>query len=179
MAFVKRTGFARESDGTIIESVHLGTQTSSTLVAYTVVDLSDTTNWNHTNTGHVVLDYIILEVDPDASWLGEVKLGYLKNVDATNGDFVQLLAIDMTQKSDILLEVIEFGSHGLHCTDNHHFGPTVANSTLFQTDVNLGGPDDPSSGTYPSGAGDIALIVDGDGVNTVGVSITIGYETVA
>ena len=161
------------------ETVHMDVSTSSTLIAYMLIDLSDTTNWAHTNTSEIVVEYIIVEVDPDTNFAGEVKLGYLTNVDGTNGDFNQILDIDMRRKADLFAEVIEFGSHGLHCTDDHHFGPVTANSTLFQTDVNLGGPDDPSTPTYPSGDGDLVMLVDGDGTNTVNVSITIGYETVA
>ena len=34
--------------------------------------------------------YMIVEVDPDGSYLGEIKFGFLSNVDGTNGDFNQL-----------------------------------------------------------------------------------------
>ena len=105
-----------------------------------------------------------------------VEVGYLKNVDGDNGDFVEVSGFNFTNKADPLVEVIDFGSHGLHCTDNHHFGLTTANSTVFQTDVNLLGPDGNTS--YPSGAGDLALLVTltaGD----VDIEVTVGYETVA
>jgi len=160
-------------------SVHMDVQTTSTLIAYMLVDISDTTNWKHTNTGEIVVDYIIVQVDPTSNFLGEVKIGFLTDVDATNGNFHQLLDIDMARKADLFSEVIEFGSHGMCCGADSHFGPIIANSTLFQTDVNLGGPNDPSTLAYPSGNGDLVLIVDGDGTNFVDVSITIGYETVA
>ena len=84
----------------------------------------------------------------------------------------------MASKSDVFQEVIDFGSHGLHCSDTSHFGPVLANRTEFQTDVNLGGPDDPGTLTYPSGDGDLVLLVSGSN-HAVGVSITLGYETVA
>jgi len=48
---------------------------------------------------------------------------------------------------------------------------------LFQTDVNLGGPDDPATITYPSGDGDLVLLVDRT-AGSVSVSVTIIYETV-
>ena len=161
------------------QTAHIDAQTDSTLIAFMLIDISDTTTWQHTNTATIILEYLIIEVDPAPNFLGEIKFGYLTNVDATNGDFNQIVDIDMARKSDLLVEVINFGSHGLHCSDNHHFGPKIANSTLFQTDVDLGGPDDPATLTYPSGAGDLVMIVDGDGTNFVDVSVTIGYETVA
>lgn len=144
--------------------------------AYMLVDLSDTTTWPHTDTGVIVLEYVLIEIDPASNFTGDFKLGYLKNVDATNGDFDTIIDIDMQSKSDIFQETIDFGTHGLHCSDLNHFGPLTANSTLFQTDVNLGGPDDPSTLTYPSGDGDLVLLVTGNN-NAVGISITLGYET--
>lgn len=164
------------------QTVHLDVAVPSIAsVAYMLVDVSDTTNWKHTNTSEIVLEYINLEVDPGSTFVGEVKIGYLKNVDATNGDFVTLFDIDMKKSAALFVETIDFGSHGVHCTDTHHFGPTSANSTLFQTDVNLGGPDDPTTLTYPSGSGDLVLLVTGSGAGNAGVdvSITLGYETVA
>lgn len=159
------------------QTIHLDVGTSSTLIAYMLIDLSNTAVWKHTNTGEIIIEYIIIEVDPDTNFVGEIKIGFLTNVDATNGDFNQIIDVDMARKADIFSEVIDFGSHGLHCSTSSHFGPMIANSTLFQTDVNLGGPDDPSTITYPSGNGDLVMIIDGDGTNTVDVSITIGYET--
>jgi hypothetical protein len=163
------------------ESVHLDAVITTDPIAFMLVDISDTTNWPHANTDHVVIEYLVLEVDPGSTFAGEVKIGYLKNVDATNGDFVTLIDVDMQRQAALLVETIDFGSHGLHCDDDHHFGPTTANSTLFQTDVNLGGPDDPTTTTYPSGDGDIVLLVTGGGAGNaaVDVSVTMGYESVA
>jgi len=143
---------------------------------FMLVDLSDTTNWPHTNTGHIVIDYIILEAEPTTTFRGSIELGYLKNVDGTDGDFVEINGFDFTQKSDVLLEAIDFGSHGLHCIDAHHFGLTTVNSTIFQTDVDIEGVDGNTS--YSSGAGDLVLLVTRT-AGTVDVEVTIGYETVA
>jgi hypothetical protein len=158
-------------------SVHIDVSTSSTLAAYSVIDLSDTTNWPHTKTGEIIIEYMMLMIGPTTNFLGEVKLGYLKNVDGTDGDFVDLFNVNMQRKSALFVEVLDFGSHGIHCVDSSHFGPIIENSTLFQTDVNLGGPADSTTLSHPSGDGDLVLIVDGDGTNLVDVSLTIGYET--
>ena len=173
-----RTSQYVASGFTETQTMHLDVGTSSTLVAYMLIDISDTSKWKHTNTGHINLEYIIIEVDPDTNWKGEVKIGFVENVDANDGDFYTIIDIDMARKSDLLVENLNFGSHGLDCESSHHFGPIIANSTLFQTaGADLGGPDDPATPTYPSGAGDLAVIIDGDGTNVVDTSITIGYET--
>ena len=92
-----------------------------------------------------------------------------------DGDFNQILDIDMRKKADLLVEIVNFGTEGLDCETTKHFGPIIVNSTLFQTDVDLEGPD--TATDYPSGAGDLVMIVDGDGTNFVDVSLTLGYET--
>ena len=157
-------------------SVHIDVQSVATQTAFMIVDLSDTTNYPHTDTGHAVIEWIIIEADPDATYLGEIKLGFLSAVDATNGDFHQVIDIDMAKKSDLVIENMDFGSHGIDMRLASWFGPTTSNSTLFQTDVNLQGPD--GTTTFPSGDGDIVLIVERS-AGSVDVSITIGYETAA
>jgi hypothetical protein len=100
-------------------SVHLDHTVTPNSVdyGYMLIDLSDTTNWPHTLTGEIILEYILIEVDPSSNFTGDFKIGYLKNVDATNGDLVTIFDVDMQTKSDIFNEVIDFGSHGLHCAD--------------------------------------------------------------
>lgn len=70
---------------------------------------------------------------------------------------------------------VTISAPGMDLETNHWFGPTTADSTLFQTDVNLLGPDGNIS--FPSGAGDLVVIVERT-AGAVDVSITLGYETV-
>ena len=158
------------------QTIHLDTGSVATQTAFMLVDISDTTNWKHTGTDHVIVDHILIEVDPDASYLGEIKIGFLTNVDATDGDFNQIIDFDMAKKSDLAIEDLDFGS-GFHCQVSSHFGPIIANSTLFQTDVDLGGPDDPATITYPSGDGDLVMLVERS-AGAADVSVTLVYETV-
>jgi hypothetical protein len=156
-------------------TVTFSTSTNSTLIGYMIIDLSDTTNWPHTKTGAIVLDSIEIQVDPETNFRGEIKVGYLSNVDATNGDFNTVINVSMNRKSDIFEKSMVFGANGVHCQNSQHFGPVIANSTLFQTDTNLTGPDGAAS--YPAGNGDFCLIVDGNGTDTVDVDILVGYRT--
>jgi hypothetical protein len=173
-----RTSQFVASGFTDTHTVHLdtGQVSATTTQGFMLVDLSDTTNWTHSNTGHINVEYLMIEIDPDASFVGEIKLGFLTNVDGTDGDFNDIFNIDMRRKADLLVHTIDFGSHGLDCETNHHFGPVTANSTLYQTDVNLQGPDGATS--YPSGNGDLVLQV-GVTAGSVNVSMTVGYESVA
>ncbi len=158
------------------QSMHLDTATDSTLKAFMLVDISDTTNWKHTETDHIIIRHLLIEVDPDASWVGEIKIGFLSNVSGTDGDFNQIIDVDMRRKTALIIEDLSF-TGGFHCQSSTHFGPIIADSTLFQTDVDLIGPDG-GVAAYPSGNGDLAMIIDGDGTNFIDVSITMTYETV-
>lgn len=171
-----RTSQFVASGFTDTQTVHLDVQDVQAQTAFMLIDVSDTTNWPHTNVAEINIEYILIEVDPDANFVGEIKIGFLSNVDGDNGDFNQLLDIDMVRKSDLLVEELNFGSHGIHCTTDHHFGLVTANSILFRTGVNLKGPDGNTS--YPSGDGDLVLLVEVS-AGAVDVSLIIGYETVA
>ncbi len=159
------------------QTIYFDVSTSSASIAYMLIDLSDTTSWKHANTGEIIIEYIIININSDTNFTGDCSIGYLANVDATNGDFSRIVHIPMERKSDLVHEVIDFGSHGFHCNDNSHFGVKSLNNSLFQTDVNLAGPDDSTTLTYPSGNGDLVFLITGDGTNTVEVTLTIGYET--
>jgi len=156
-------------------TVHMDVQNVAAQTAYMLIDLSDTTNWAHSETGHINLEYFMVMVDPDANFLGEVKIGFLSNVDGTNGDFNDVFNIDLAKKSDLVVEMFNFGSHGMDLEEDHHFGPIATNSTLFQTDVNLEGPDNATS--HPSGDGDLVMLVEVS-AGQADISVTIGYEAV-
>lgn len=177
--FIDRHG--RESQSVVdgyadTVTMHLETgDVSAASTAFMLIDISDTTNWKHSKTDHIILRNILIQVDPDSSYLGEVKIGFLDNVGATNGELHQIIDFHMARKSALIIENLTWPG-GFHCQNETHFGLHTV-STLYQTDVNLGGPDDAATLTYPSGNGDLVLQVDRT-AGEVGVSITIIYETV-
>jgi len=156
------------------QTVHLDTGSVETQTAFMLIDISDTTNWKHTETDHVIIRHMLLQVDPDANFLGEVNVGFLSNVDATNGDFNTIIDVSLAKKSDLLVQDLRF-TGGFHCQTATHFGPIDTNSTLFQTDVSLAGPNGATS--FPSGNGDLCLIIERS-AGAVSVAVTIIYETV-
>ena len=157
--------------------VHFDIQNIQTQTAFMLIDLSDITNWPHTDAGHIIIEYLIIEIDPDpTNYLGEIKLGFLTDVDGSNGDFHQIIDLDMRRKSELLVEVLDFGSHGLDLRTNHWFGPTIADSALFQASgADIVGPD---GNSFPSGNGDFVMIIEAS-AGAVDVSLTVGYETIA
>lgn len=158
------------------EVVHLDAEDIAVTTAFMLVDLSDTTNWSHTNTGHIDLLFFILSIDPTTNFAGDVELGFLTNVDATDGDFNEVVEVHLEKQSDPAIIPINYGSYGIGLITDHIFGPVTANDTLFQTDVNLQGPDGNTS--FPSGNNDLVMKVTRT-AGDISVSITIGYKTIA
>jgi len=157
-----------------IEFVHIDAEDIVTETALMIIDLSDTTNWPHTNTGHIDILFIAGNIAPDATYAGDIRMGFLTNVDATNGDFNGVSEIHMDKKTNqnVFTLFIPFG--GISLETDHWFGPTTANSTLFQTDVDLLGPD--ANTSYPSGNGDFVMII-GRTAGEVSIGLTVGYVT--
>lgn len=159
-----------------IDIVHIDAEDISATEAFMVVDLSDTVNWPHTNTGHIDLLTIVVNIDPDTTYQGDIQLGFLSSVDGDNGDFNGFAEIHMDKKADPFSIAVPIAGGGMTLETTHWFGPTIANSTLFQTGVNLQGPDDATS--YPSGNGDLVMIVT-QTAGAVSVGLSIGYRTLA
>lgn len=158
------------------EFVHIDVDDIATTTGYMLVDLSDTTNWPHTPTGHIDLLYLVVDIDPDATFQGDVSLGFLSNVDGTNGDFHIILAYHLDKKAEPLVNTINFGSFEMTLDADHWFGPVVANDATWQTDVSLRGPD--GNASFSAGDGDFVCKVTRT-AGEVSIGITIGYETYA
>ena len=86
--------------------------------------------------------------------------------------FVRLDEIHLDKKTEPFTFGINFGAFGMDLELDHWFGPTTANSTVFQTDVDLEGPDGNTS--YPSGNGDLVMTIT-RAATSVAVGVTIGY----
>lgn len=140
-----------------------------------LVDLSDTTNWHHTETDHIIVEELIFNVNPTSQFVGLVEVGYLTNVDATGGDFYILYTLHEDKSANELVQTLDFRGIGLPMQDDHFFGPSSDADALFQTDVNLQGPDGNTS--YPSGNGDLVMKVTRTNGN-VDISIMVLYVTV-
>jgi len=140
-----------------------------------LIDLSDTTNWPHSNTGHIDLFNYSININPSPTpaFVGDFSLGFLSNVDATNGDLHVIQTWHMQKGASNTSVHYDFALNHYALEVAHWFGPTLADDTDFQTDENLSGPDGRT--VYPSGDGDLVLKV----VMSAGsadISITIGYK---
>lgn len=158
-----------------IEVVHIDVEVSAaSTTGFMVIDLSDTTNWPHTATGHIDIAHILLNINPTATFVGDVAFGFLTNVDGDNGDFNGVFEIHMDKKQDSITQFMNYGAFEVSLESAHWFGPITANDIIWQTDVNLAGPDGNTS--FPSGAGDFVMLVTAT-TSDVAVGLTVGYRT--
>ncbi len=155
-----------------IEVVHLDADVSAAQ-DFMLIDLSDTTNWPHSLTGHIDIVYILINVNPTTTFSGDIELGFLSDVGTEDGDFNPVFEIHMDKKQDSITQMMNFGAFEMSLEKTHWFGTTTANDTAFQTDVALTGPD---GGTFNSGNGDMVMRIE-VGASSVAVGLTIGYRT--
>ena len=158
-------------------TVHLDAAAVAATQGFMLVDLSDSTNWPHTNTGHIVLYDVIINIATSTtpSFVGYIDFGFLSAVDDTNGDLNSIGTLHMARGTPPPGGQYSF-PNGMDLELGEWFGPTTANSVVWQTDVNLDGPDGATS--YPSGAGDFVMLVTVT-AGTVDVGVTVVYKTVA
>lgn len=143
-----------------------------------LIDISDLTNYHHISTNYIHIDWISVEADTTTTANYDIEIGFLTNVDATNGDFYAFEHYTGThQTGQNLLLHTNYSGNGLKCATG--FITThgvILNSTDYQTDVNLTSTLDPATANVPSGNGDVILratITAG----TVGFKINLGYHS--
>ena len=147
---------------------------------YMIVDLSDTTNWPHVNTGKVVIYNVAASFTLDSSFTGRFDLGWLSGVTATNGDLhhIHSWRFDAATAGVNFSDELTFGGSEAYfeCNTAYWFGLTSSDDTTWQSDVNLTGPD--GNASFPSGNGDLVCRVD-RGAGTMSFGLTVIYTTIS
>lgn len=140
------------------------------LSQFHLVDISDTVNFPHSSGTKVIIRSLKININPDASFVGEFRLGYLANVDAANGDFKSLMTWHMDKKEEHIDQFLRYpaGLDGSDFVSNDD----ILNSPVYQTDVNL----TPGITTAPSGDGDLIFFIDLS-AGAVDIDICMEYDT--
>lgn len=154
-------------------SANLEIENVSASANYHLVDISDTSTWNHTSTTSILLKSISIIINPSTAFRGDISIGYLKNVDGTNGDYVNIITHHFDQST--ILDDVEQAFDGYFlCADSHHVSSdNLTDDVAFQTDVNLAA----GISTGPSGDGDLVMLI----TITAGatdISTLIEYDTI-
>lgn len=160
--------------------IHLHKDAIDATTAFMLIDLSDTVNWPHTLTGGVTLYRILLSIAATKIADAHVKLGWLENVDGDNGDMHTIHTWEVghagTNEPRDIDTIFDYQLVNYKIDKAKWFGPSLMNNALFQTDVELGGPNDIVTNTAADG--DVVLLVT-VAAGILNVACSIDYETFA
>jgi len=177
-------------------AVNLGAEAVAASTAYVLVDLSDATNYPHTNTTYLNLLGLKLNAEKLADGDFDIWVGVITEVDATNGSANWLHAFHLhhnansTDSTDRFAQDVDFTlggavADGLRCeiSSGAQVGfignQSQAGHVNWQTDVGLTSPMGATSGDVGKpAAGDLVVWVEEVAdVGTLDFSITAIYET--
>lgn len=158
--------------------VHFVSGTLTASQDFILIDISDTTNYPHTDTNYIHLESMRIHTDPTSNANYTIKIGFLKNVDATNGDFYNLVEIDGEKTAgQIQNHNLRFYPNGPKCSSDFvALNPTL-NDTAFQTDVNLASTLDQTTANVPSGNGDLVVRYTHTAGTSVSFGVSLSYHT--
>ena len=155
-------------------SINMEIENLAASANYILIDKSDIANWPHGYAGgDILLQTLEIFMDPDDSFVGDIEVGFLEDVDGTDGESHPLHTWHMDKKADITHEDHNFPN--LRCTSSSHLSSAkdLADGD-WQTDLTYASPDDDTGATTPAGSGDLYLRV----VMTAGsldISVLIQY----
>ena len=159
-----------------------------TSTATVLIDLSDTTNWPHNDTGYVRIGGLRIDIDKAAASTTTVKLGVVNFINPSTGSitwFYEKSNLLNVSNTEIMpMEIFFPLSIGCKVSPNNgatdgdtpfiFSNDTTSGDTTYQTDVYLPSP---NGNVYP-GLGDIILYVSKPGASTSAtVSVEIFYYT--
>ena len=171
----------------VYDTVHLHVDALATTTAYVLVDLSDTTNYKHTETNGIDVAALHITAIPSTTGNWSVHIGVITEVDASNGTadwfygitFSQILYVDSLRDwtlagsvhSGLTCDIVA-GAHPRFLTNDQQAG-----STNWQTDTGLASPVGAAGGaTGKPGAGDIVMLVtENSGSSTLSLDVTLQY----
>ena len=180
-----------------IETAVLQIEAVAASTAYVLVDLSDTTNFPHDQTGHVEVLGMVISAEKASDGVYDLWFGVISEVDASNGsaDWFQVLHLEAsgnaTDSTDRFAWQIDYtlgggNPTGVYCLVVSEATPhlvtniTQNGSTNWQNDTGLASPAGAAAGaTGKPGAGDIVMWAEEvSGSGTLDFCITLFYRAV-
>lgn len=187
-------GRAVVSIGQAVHDLFQATLNVSAIAAstsYVLVDLSDATNFPHTDTTNVWLKKLIIDGEKDSDSEYDIKVGVVTEVDASDGsvDWIYVAHLEHTDNptdsTDRFYKDPDWcqggDPRGLNCTVSGSATTyivtniTDSGDTGWQTDTGLTSP----AGSSAPGAGDLVVRVESQaaGTGTIDATIIALYDT--
>jgi hypothetical protein len=189
---------SRGYPGRLVYTVNLGAEAVAASTAYVLVDLSDTTNYPHTQSNFLNLLGLELSTEKASDGVYDLWCGVIYEVDATNGSALWFDVFHIEASGNATDSTDRFAvSRDYTCGGSNPSGISArvnaagdgllwmvgnqeqAGNTNWQTDVGLASPVGAAAGaTGKPGAGDIVVWVEEvSGTGTIDFSITAHYES--
>ena len=144
---------------------------------YILVDISNINSFTHVNTTYVHLENLDVQVDVTANAAYRICIGFLENVDASNGDRFEVWCLSGSKKAGQTKEVfLGWYPNGPRCRSQSLLTSDISrNNSSYQTDLNLPSIFDPSTSNTPSGNGDI-IVEAAVTAESIGLSLNLSYH---
>lgn len=159
-------------------AVHFNVEAITASQDFILVDISDTTNYKHQNTDWIHLEWLRISTDGSGPADYFIEIGFLENVDGTDGDFYPITSISGSNTAGRSVDVIfPFYPNGAKCSSDHVVTSTLSqNDTAFNTATNLASTLDPATADTPSGDNDLVMRVTRN-AGEVDISVDFAYHT--
>ncbi|GAI22082.1 unnamed protein product, partial [marine sediment metagenome] len=143
---------------------------------YVLIDLSDTTNYPHSGTERVGVDWIVVTGLADTSAVGYFDIGFITRIDGVNSDWYSIFHDHFDKKEERFEIMLNLVPQSVECNPTKHLsggGMKFVNDATFNTGGTVKGT---YSDTTPPAVGDLVLKVTRSAGQT-DLAVAVGYHT--
>ena len=158
-------------------SINFGVDSINTKTGFVLIDLSDATNYPHTLTSEIHVDWVSITIHGDTTSTGDLHVGFISAIDADHGTMHSIASLQISKLESINAIHRLFAPSAIRCKLAAHLAGGTALHTddvTFQTDTALTG----TYGTPNPAVGDLVLLIDRTAGTFEHVHIGIGYHTI-
>ena len=144
---------------------------------YVLIDLSNTTNYPHTLSSEIHVDWLAFSMLGDVSCEGHVHIGFISAIDADKGTMISFVCKPADKIARASFVSRQYNPSAVRCKVAGVLaggGMKIVDDTTFQTDVEL-------AGTYAAvipAVGDLVMLISRVAGTFETVSVAIGYHTI-
>ena len=144
---------------------------------YVLIDLSNATNYPHTLTSEIHVDWLAFSMLGDVSCEGHVHIGFISAIDADKGTMISFVCKPADKIARASFVSRQYNPSAVRCKTAGVLaggGMKIVDDTTFQNDVAL-------AGTYEAvipAVGDLVMLIDRVAGTFDTVSVAIGYHTI-
>jgi len=171
---LKEGTFVHSND--ISFSINFGVDNINAKTGFVLIDLSDATNYPHTNTGEIHVDWVSITIHGDSTSTGDIHVGFISAIDADKATMHSIASLQISKLESITSIHRLFAPSAIRCKLGAHLAGGTAlhtDDTTFQNDTALTG----TFGTPNPAVGDLVLLIDRTAGTFEHVHIAVGYHT--